>query len=119
MDKKIKVVEFVKTHKKKLLIGAAAIAGGVALSMIGKKNRIPAYFSGVVSTPNAKDIPVADWGAGTLTSCWREGGWINAIVTDLTVADAGKLGEELLKVDGVTTDTALQTVLCFPDVGVN
>lgn len=122
MDKK-KVVEFVKTHKKKIAlgaIGAVAAIGGIVLVAMGKKQSMDTInFSGVFSTPNAKDIQVADWGCGKLDECWRENGWINAIVSDFTVADAGKLGENLLKVEGVTPDTALQTVLSFEDIKVN
>lgn len=120
MEKKNKVVEFIKTHKKQLAVCAATAIGGIVLIAIGKKRSMNTVnFSGVFSTPSAKDIKVADWGCGTLAECWREGGWINTIVTDFTVADAGKLGEELMKIDGVTSDTALQTVLSLPDTLVN
>ena len=116
MEKKNKVLEFVKTHKKAIAVGAITAVSGIMLFMIGKKKPMSTiHFSGVFSTPNAKDIQVANWGCGTLEECWREGGWINAIVTDFTVADAGKLGEELLKIDGVTADTTLQTVLSVQD----
>jgi hypothetical protein len=123
MEMKNKVVEFVKTHKKKIVLGtisAVAAIGGIALVAMGKKRSMDTInFSGVFSTKNAKDIQVADWGCGTLDDCWRENGWINAIVSDFTVADAGKLGDELLKIEGVTSETALQTVLSFEDIKVN
>lgn len=123
MEKKQnKVVEFVKTHKKEIAIvatSAAAFICGIALYAMGKKHYVPVKFSGVIETPAARDISIDDWSMGTLRECWHEGGWINAIVTDFTVVDAGKLGEELLKIDGVAMDTAMQVVLTVPDVKVN
>ena len=122
-NKQNKIVEFVKDHKKDILVGAITTVTavcGIALFVMGKKKSlIPVEFTGVIQTPNAKDIHVADWNVGTLTDCWREGGWINLIAKDFTVADAGKLGEELLKIDGVTADTVLQTVMTFEDITVN
>ena len=119
MEKKQnKVVEFVKNHKKTITLGAitaATAVGGIVLIAMGKKSCIPAKFSGVFKTPAERDIEIADWNVGTLIDCWREGGWINAIAKDFTVADAGRLGEEFLKIDGVTPDTVLQTVISFED----
>ena len=120
--KQNKLVKFVKDHKKGILIGAASAVtaiGGIILCAIANKKSEPislVEFSGVFSTPSANDIDVADWSVGTLTDCWREGGWVNLIAKDFTVADAGKFGEELMKIEGVTADTALQTVISFEDV---
>lgn len=108
MEKKNKVVEFVNANKKKIalgVIGAVTAIGSIVLVAMGKKR--------------SKDIQVTDWGCGTLEECWRENGWINTIATDATVGDAGKLGEELMKIDGVTANTALQAMLFVEDVKVN
>jgi hypothetical protein len=120
--KQNKVVEFVKEHKKEVAIGvtgAAAIVCGIVYFAVNKKTYVPVKFSGVLETLASRDIPIDDWSVGTLTDCWRESGWINAIAKDFTVADAGKLGDELLKIDGVTMDTAMQVVLSVPDVKVD
>lgn len=123
MDKKQNnVAEFVKNHKKEVAIGvtgAAALICGIVYFATSKKSYTPVKFSGVFETLASRDIPIDDWSVGTLTDCWRESGWINAIANDFTVADAGKLGEELLKIDGVTIDTAMQVVLSVPDVKVD
>lgn len=124
METKNKVIEFVKTHKKTIALGAITAVtaiGGIVLIAMGKKKSSETIvnFSGVFSTPAARDIEVADWSVGTLIDCWRESGWINLIAKDFTVADTGKLGEELLKIDGVTAETALQTVMSFEDIAVN
>lgn len=116
------VKEFVKKHKQEVAIGVAGTAAlicGITYVAVSKKNYVPVKFSGVFETLASRDISVDDWSVGTLTECWRESGWINAIAKDFTVADAGKLGEELLKIDGVTLDTEMQVVLSVPDVMVN
>lgn len=123
MEKKQnKIVEFIKNHKKEIALGAITTVTavcGITFIAKSKKSYVPVKFSGVIETPAARDIPIADWSVGTLTDCWHEGGWINAIAKDFTVADAGKLGEELLKIDGVNIDTAMQVVLAIPDNRVN
>lgn len=122
MSKYQKTVEYIENNKKKIVIGAVgavALIGGIVCVAMGKKPNVPVKFSGVFETPSAKDIPIADWSVGTLTDCWHEGGWINAIAKDFTVADAGKLGEELLKIDGVAMDTAMQVVMSVPDTQAN
>jgi hypothetical protein len=115
-----KALQFIKDHKAGIIAGgitAAAAVGGIVLVAIGKKKSgVITEFSGVFSTPSARDIPVADWSVGTLDECWRESGWINLIARGFTVADAGKFGEELLKIEGVTADTELQTVMSFEDI---
>ena len=119
MEKKQnKVAEFVKNHKKKIAIlvtCSAALGCGIAYIMVDRKFRTPVKFWGVMGTPAARDISIDGWSLGTLVECWHERGWFNAIVTDFTVADAGKLGEELLKIDGITMDTALEAVLSISD----
>lgn len=122
MIKYQKAAEFIDNHKKKIAIGvagAAALICGIAYIATGKKSYTPVKFSGVFETPASRDIQIDDWSVGTLTDCWHEGGWINAIAKDFTVADAGKLGEELLKIDGVTMDTAMQVVMAVPDIQAN
>lgn len=121
MEKKEnKVVKFIKDHKKPIIagaIGVGAAIGGVILYALGKKDSEPQlFFNGVFSTPNAKDISIADWSTGNLAECWRENGHVNLIVENFTVADAGKLGKELLKIDGVTAETALDAVMGFAEV---
>ena len=116
MDKKQnKVVEFLKNHKKEITIAVCstvAIGGGIMLVVLGKKSELPdSWAAGTIHTPVSKDIKVENWSLGTLVECWREDGGINSIVEGLTVADAGKLGEEFIKIDGVTPETRLCAIV--------
>ena len=120
--KQNKVVKFVKSHQKEITLGvtsAAALICGVAYIAKAKKTYASVNAYGVIESLASNDVSVDDWSVGTLTKCWRESGWINAIAKDFTVADAGKLGEELLKIDGVTMDTAMEVVMCVPDIKVD
>ena len=112
-----KVVNFVKNNKKQIAIGAGVLVGGITLFAFGKR-MMPAGCK-VIPKIESNDIKIDDWNLGKLDMCWQEGPWINAIVNNLTVADTGKLGEQLLKIDGVTTDTIVDMVLAVPDNRVN
>ena len=109
-----KVVDFIRDHKKAIAIGAATLAGGITLIAFGKQTRI-ATIAGATISKLSTDVKVDGWDVGTLDMCWAESGHINAIVEGLTVKDAGKIGENLLKIKGVTPDTDLSIVIGIPD----
>lgn len=109
-----RVVNFINNHKKGIAIVGATVAGGLALIALGKCTRIVSV-AGATKSLKSNDINVDGWDLGKLSMCWEEGDYINAIVEDLTLADAGKLGENLLKINGMTPDTGLSVVVGMPN----
>ena len=110
-----KVVKFVNDHKKGFTIGGIALLSGIMTIVLGKKCFTTVSMAGATKTNRSTDIGVPGWNLGELAMCWKENGFINAIIDELTVADVGKLGEELLLIDGITPKTALSMVLGMPD----
>lgn len=110
---------FVKDHKKEIVNGAIGVGvtvGGIALLVSTKKTlKFPETSFKGMSISKWEEIEKAridklNWNLGTMTSLWDEGGCLNTIVTDLTVSDLGKLGDELLKIDGVTKQTGVDII---------
>ena len=102
MDKN-KVVEFVKTHKKEIAIAAGLTAVGIAVA----KNLI-----------KVEDLPKPEASVGTIQELWKEtqsnGETYNiAIVDNLTAADLGRLGEEMMKVKGINANTVASVIVGF------
>lgn len=100
---KNKVKEFVKNHEEKAIaIGAISAIGVGAMIMLGVR----------VLKTTIKNIDIPDtWSVGTITDLWTEHTWTNAIISDITVADLGKLGEEFQKINGVKPDTVVSAVV--------
>lgn len=121
MEKKqFKIKEFIKEHKKGIIIGAIGVVGlGVTIAGIVLGNKSGDSAGDGFTLFKSNDIQVEDWDVGNLTDCWKDKTHINAIVEGLTVGDAGKLGEELLKIDGVTLDTELDVILGMPNSNQN
>lgn len=117
MEKKsFSVKEFISEHKKQIIIGAIGVLGlGVMITGIVLGNKSGDSAGGGFKLFKSNDIQVEDWNVGNLSDCWKDKTHINAIVEGLTVGDAGKLGEELLKIDGVTLDTELDVILGMPN----
>lgn len=110
---------FVKEHKKVIVNGAICVGvtvGGIALLVVTKKSlKFPETSFKGMSISKCEEIEKAridklNWNLGTMTDLWDEGGCLNTIVTELTVSDLGKLGDELLKIDGVTKQTGVDIV---------
>lgn len=102
-----KVVEFAKTRKKELVIaaGTVTLAVGFILYAIMRK-KLPV------------DLPIPELNVGKINELWRETQgngeqYINAIVDELTVADLGRFGEEMMKVDGIDLDTTVSAIIGF------
>lgn len=112
--KENKVVNFIREHKKVITVGAVTIVGGIVAVALGKHVNLTT-IAGATISESSKDIKVDGWDIGKLEMCWEESGFINAIVDDLTVADVGDLGKNLLKIDGVTPDTSLSVLLGVPN----
>lgn len=113
MDKK-NVKEFVKTHKKEIAIAAATVGGVLAFAIIRKA---PKFSKDAVKidTTQVMDtyLPKPELEFGTLTELWKDEWGINAIVNDITIADLGKFGEQLTKIDGVENDTVVTAMMGF------
>lgn len=115
MDKK-NVREFIKTHKKEIAIAAIATVVGSVAFVITRKT--PKFAKETIKSVTTKvmptDIPKPELEFGTLTDLWVDDlGVINAIVNDITVADLGKFGEQLTKIDGVENNTVVTAVMGF------
>ena len=115
-EKLEKAKTFVKEHKRELAIGAGVagimMIGGVVHMITKKKPKIANISESVF---HAKDLEKPKMDIGTLIDLWREGGYINAILYDVTVADLGAVGEQFLKIDGVTNDTVVSAVISLLD----
>ena len=114
MDKK-NIREFIKTHKKEIAIAAiATVIGSVAFAITRKtpkfaKETIKSVTTKVMPT----DIPKPELEFGTLTDLWVDDFGVNVIVNDITVADLGKFGEQLTKIDGVENNTVVTAMMGF------
>ena len=115
-EKLEKAKTFVKEHKRELAIGAGmagiVMIGGVVYMITKKKPKI-ANISDFVF--HVKDLEKPKMDIGTLAELWQEGGCINAILNDVTVADLGAVGEQFLKIDGVTNDTVVSAIIGLSD----
>lgn len=112
--------DFVVDHKKEIAIVALTAVGGVIVWKIVKK--IPS-----VETPVDKIIveaaessftgylPKPDLALGVVNDLWVDQFGKNLILNEFTVADMGKIGEELLKIDGITKETEVTAMLGLLD----
>ena len=105
------VKTFVDEHKREIAIGAGiagvAVIGGVIYVITKRKPKIDI----LEKVFNVKDLEKPKMDIGTLTELWYEGGCINAILNDVTVADLGEVGKQFLKIDGITNDTEVSAVI--------
>lgn len=110
MKLKDKLEEFIETHEFEIGVAAGVVAcvAGVAVTCV----------AGKCMTRGIKDLPVPEMEIGKITMLWDE--WwnknarekcANAIVTDLTIADLGRFGNELTKIEGVKLDSPVQLVV--------
>lgn len=135
MTKMEKVKNFVKEHKKEIAIGALTLIGGCAVYGVCKKTpkiekttkgsektmvfmRFFVDSEGFRNQKNLTDTIDFDL-KDSLTSVTDFGDVINVIHDNLTVDDLGKLGEDLLKIDGVTKNNKIDVALNICDVNKN
>ena len=107
-----KVENFIKKHKKEIVIGTVMIVGGLVIFAITKKK--PASLNKAVEklTPekwNSMDIPSS--GVGIIDSVDTNGKWIDVIANNLTVDDLSKLGEAFKELDTVTGETGVSALI--------
>ena len=108
MDKN-KVVEFVKTHKKEIAIAAGLTVVGIAVAKTFPKG------TGI----RIEKIHTSELGKfESVMNLWKETQpdgetWINTIAENLTAADLGRLGEEMMKVKSINPDTVANVIVGF------
>ena len=117
-EKMTKVKNFVVDHKKEIAIGVGVIVGGVVVYKIVK--HIPKAdlvtdvdWSGM--TEEIVDLEIPKLEVGTIDELWSDQWGKSLILNDITVGDMGKIGEEFLKIDGVTKDTVVTATMGLLD----
>ena len=129
-------VEYVKTNKKKIALGAlCAIGTGVLIAFNVKDAKFIKMVGGTAETIHKKFSGNAvefvgniladnDWcnvnvvegfTTGKVNHFWNEGDYGNAIVQFFKVKDMGTLGADLKKLKGITDDTVVSAVFAFAD----
>ena len=111
--KQKKVKEFVNTHKKEIALTAVTVIGGALVYAITKKKPTPNSDAVKCVFNRVEDLTKPEMNLGTITELWKEGDYVNAIVNDFTVADLGRLGEELCKIDSVMPETTVTALMGF------
>lgn len=109
-----KVWAFVKGHKKEIILTSLAIVGGTALFIVTKKK--PECLKKVFPNFRTRSeelnyIDSLDWKVGKLTDLWNEFESTNAVVYDVKIEELGKLGDEFLKIGGLTQDDTVSAVI--------
>lgn len=120
---KHEIMEYVKTHKKEIALGAACAVGTGVLIALGVKASRSMNISGnpvqmigdiVSSDDNWMERNLVDgFTTGKVNDLWNEDGYGNAIVQFFKIKDMGALGEDLKKIKGITDDTEVSAVLGF------
>jgi len=118
--KEHKVWNFVKNHKKEIIITVGLATAGVVLYAVTKKQlticknhdkdgiKILESFKEAYQMP-IKDLPKLD--LGEITDLWVEDGFTEVVINNITVDDLGVFGKELLKIDGVKGTTVVSGIL--------
>lgn len=105
-----KVKNFVVDHKKEIAIGVGVVVGGVVIYKIVKhlpKNDLVTDINWNDMTEEIVDLEIPKLEVGTIDELWKDQWGKSLILNDVTVGDMGKLGEELLKIDGITKETVV------------
>lgn len=124
MTKMEKCKNFVKKHKWKIVAGLSlAAVGGIVYGVSKTSVKVDDIVEKALDNndgyyPGWKKLDHDTIGIGevadldiNLTS-----GYLEGIVNDISVTDIGKLGEELMKIDGVTEDKTVSVVFDVFDV---
>ena len=119
-EKVTKVKNFVVDHKKEIAIVAGLTVGGIVVYKILKSvpkgdERIGKIISDVADTEFLERIEKPVLSIGTVDDIWKDQWGTSIILNDFTVGDMGKIGEEFLKIDGVTNDTVVTAMLGLLD----
>ena len=116
-------IEYVRSHKKEIAIGALGLVGtgllvalGVNVSKSIKVTNSPVDLIGeIVSDGNWKERNLIEgFATGKVNILWNEGGTRGcAILNGLTIKDLGALGENLKLIGGITDNTQISAALDF------
>lgn len=114
-EKYEKVKEFVVDHKVEIAASLCVAVGGVALYKIVKsiptKTVADELIMKAADAGMAEKLPIPKLDVGTIDDMWVDQWGTNLILNDVTVSDLGKLGEEFLKIDGITDETVVSAVV--------
>ena len=119
-------VEYIKNHKKEIVLGALATIGTGVLVAVGIKSihsiknaGNTVEMIGDIIDDNWTDKNVVEgFTTGKVNKLWNEGDCGNTIVQFFKIKDMGNLGEDLKKIGGITDDTEVSAVLSFVDTKV-
>ena len=106
-EKMKQVKEFVVEHKKEIAIGVLVVVGGVTVYKIVKSTSKITTIDLDSINYEYKDLEIPKLDVGVIDDLWEDNWGKSLILNDCTVADMGKLGEEFLKIDGITKDTVV------------
>ncbi len=113
--------EYVKNHKKEIVIGTVTVVAGTVAVAFGvkgirslKTTANPVEMIGDIIDDDwrFKNV-VDDFTTGKVNELWNEANYGNAIVQYFTIKDMGDLGQDLKKIGGITDDTEVSAVLSF------
>lgn len=115
MKQKLKRVKtFVMEHKKEIVIGAGlALAGGVVF--IITKHKSEGMRKVIKTSMEYKDLEKPNICIGKIDELWQDEFGKTAIVNDFKVADMGTIGQEFLKINGVTNNTDVSVIIGLLD----
>ena len=108
--------EFVKEHKKEILIGTGiAVVGGLIFIVTKKKPKFEGTRRVIKTSMKCKDLEKPNINIGRIDELWQDEFGKMAIVNDFKVADMGTIGKEFLKIDGVTNETEVSVIIGLLD----
>lgn len=135
MTKMEKVKNFVKEHKKEIAIGAITLIGGCVVYGVCKKTpkiEKTAKGSDKVSVLQCFTVDKSGWEnrksivdtvdfamKDTLVDAVDFGDVVSVMHNEINMDDLSKLGEDLLKIDGVTKDNKICVSVNVCDVNKN
>lgn len=105
-------VEKFKKHKKKIVIATIITVGtGIVIHYLtGENQPVIDKIARKIGIGDEKDIDF-DSTVGRFVDIWRENNSVKSIVTNLTPTDLGEFGNNLLKVDGIDSDTMIGLIV--------
>lgn len=118
-----KVKEIMKNHKKKIIGGTLAVAGGVGLAVVCKKANIsipklPDNSQKVVEEIKVKSnntrsscLSYLKFNKGTIKEMWDENGYTNMLVEDLTIKELGEFGAEVVEKFDIHDDSSVSLLV--------
>jgi hypothetical protein len=98
-------------------VSAAVVAGIVIGAKVADSHKIKigAILKSAPKLTNKivdLDVP-KDFNVGTVMSLWEETTFVNAILDNVKIEDMGRLGEQFLKVDGITNESPVSMIVGF------